>query len=247
MLLRLLVLTTLLVAYASAALAAPQSETVAAVAPGITDEPAPDPKVTEKQAGKGATAAADEHAPYRKVIEQRVAEGETDVDELVDSIAAEGLGKLDAILINISDQTLYELNAAGQVLRTGRISSGRKGYDTPGGKFKVHNRSPKAYSQKYDAWMLNWMGFTPDGNYGIHGLEGSSYERHLGSVASHGCIRLSRKYAKDLYTRVKVDMPVTIVRDPKLKLVEYKPISREAALDIVLDVLSPADPEQIFY
>jgi hypothetical protein len=95
--------------------------------------------------------------------------------------------------------------------------------------------------------MLNWMAFTADGSYGLHGLEGSSYERHLGSVASHGCVRLSRKYAKDLYTRVKVGMPVTIVSDKDLKLAEYTPITREAALAMVLEVLSPTDPEKVFY
>ncbi|MDQ3022944.1 MAG: L,D-transpeptidase [bacterium] len=226
MLLRLLVATSVFALLATgSAFAEPAEETQASISKGFPET----------------------HAPYRKVIEQRVAEGETDVDELVDSIAAEGLEKLDHIIINVSTQTIYECNAAGQALRSSRISTGRKGYDTPGGKFKVENRSPKAYSQKYDAWMLNWMGFTADGNYGIHGLEGSSYERHLGSVASHGCVRLSRKYAKDLYTRIKVGMPVTIVREPDLKLADYKPISREVALDMVLEVLSPASPEQMFY
>jgi lipoprotein-anchoring transpeptidase ErfK/SrfK len=220
------VIGAFLVLSASAALAAPVEETQASIGPGLP---------------------TGHDSPARRVVENLVDGGTTDVDELVDSIAEENYGKLDHLIINIADQTIYECNMAGQVLRTGRISSGRKGYDTPLGKYKVHTRSPKAYSQKYDAWMLNWMGFTSDGNYGIHGLEGSSYERHLGNVASHGCIRLSRKYAKDLYTRVKVGMPVTIVNEKKLALAEYKPISREDALDMVLEVLSPTDPEKVFY
>jgi lipoprotein-anchoring transpeptidase ErfK/SrfK len=208
--------------------------------------------VAHAEPAKGETMASVAPAPRendrtREIVQDLIDSGQTDVDLLVDSIAPENFDKLDHIVINIANQTIYECNLAGQVLRTSRISSGRKGLDTPPGKYKVETKSPKAYSQKYSAWMLNWMGFTPDGNYGMHGLEGSSYERHLGSVASHGCVRLSRKYAKDLYTRVIVGMPVTIVNDPKLKLDEYKPISREDALDIVLDVLSPSDPKQMFY
>jgi lipoprotein-anchoring transpeptidase ErfK/SrfK len=211
---------------ATAALAAPAEETQASIGPGLPT-------------GHDSRA--------REVVKELVDSGTTDVDELVDSISEENSGKLDHLIVNLANQTIYECNMAGQVLRTGRISSGRKGYDTPPGKYKVENKSPKAYSQKYDAWMLNWTAFTADGNYGLHGLEGSSYERHLGSIASHGCVRLSRKYAKDLYTRVKVGMPVTIINDKNFKLDEYKPISREAALTMVLEVLSPTDPEKVFY
>jgi lipoprotein-anchoring transpeptidase ErfK/SrfK len=133
------------------------------------------------------------------------------------------------------------------VLNQAKISSGRKNYDTPPGEYSVVNKAPKAYSQKYEAWMLYWMGLTADGSYGMHGLEGSSYERLLGNVASHGCVRLSRAFAKDFYKRVTVGMPVSIVNDKELKLEPFKAISREAALSIVLEALSPSDPRQIFY
>jgi lipoprotein-anchoring transpeptidase ErfK/SrfK len=119
--------------------------------------------------------------------------------------------------------------------------------DTPPGQYSVVNKSPKAYSQKYDAWMLHWMGLTKDGSYGMHGLEGSSYERRLGGVASHGCVRLSRAYAKELYSRVTVGMPVTIVNDAKLDLAKYEPLSRQAALALVLDAIAPADPWETYF
>jgi lipoprotein-anchoring transpeptidase ErfK/SrfK len=214
--------------------------------------PKPAKAKTAKPAAASSTIDLPDLSPeYRaraqQVVADLVADGQTDVDELVDTIATQNYEQLDHIVINISNQTIYECNLAGQVLRCSKVSSGRKGYDTPPGDYTVHTKSPKAYSQKYSAWMLNWMGFTSDGSYGMHGLEGSSYERHLGSIASHGCVRLSRKYAKDLYTRVKVGMPVKIVNDSKLKLDDYKPISREDALSMVLEVLSPTDPQQIFY
>lgn len=190
----------------------------------------------------------DHRERVQAVIRDLVAQGETDVDELVKVIAADSYEKLDHIVINVANQRIYECNIAGQALREPeKISSGRGGYDTPLGTYKLWTKSIKAYSRKYDAWMLHWLGFTSDGNYGIHGLEGSSYERHLGSVASHGCIRVSRTYAKDLFTRAERDMLVKVVNDPELKIETYKPISHAMALNMVLEVLSPADPWEIFY
>jgi hypothetical protein len=196
-------------------------------------------------------AVAEEAAPKRsrtdELIASLAADRSASVDELVAVLVTDGREKLDHIVINIATQTIYECNIDGQVLGESRTSTGRKGYDTPPGEYKVVNKAPKAYSQKYEAWMLYWMGLTADGGYGMHGLEGSSYERLLGKVASHGCVRLSRDYAKDFYKRVEVGMPVTIVNDKELKLEPFKPISREAALSIVLEALSPSDPRQIFY
>ena len=183
----------------------------------------------------------------QQLIAGLIASGEDDLDALVAAIAADNREVLDHIVINLAAQRIYECNFQGEVLGEAKISSGRRGYDTPLGEYSVVNKAPKAYSQKYDAWMLQWMGLTSDGAYGMHGLEGSSYERHLGSVASHGCIRLSREYAKELYPKVHVGMPVSIVNDPELNLALYEPLSRRQAVSMVLDVIAPADPVEIFY
>jgi lipoprotein-anchoring transpeptidase ErfK/SrfK len=183
----------------------------------------------------------------QKLIAGMIASGESDLDVLVAAIAADNREVLDHIVVNLATQRIYECNFQGDVLHEDKISSGRQGYDTPPGDYTVVNKAPKAYSQKYDAWMLQWMGLTADGAYGMHGLEGSSYERHLGNQASHGCIRLSRAYAKELYPRVEVGLPVSIVNDPDLKLALYEPLSRRQAVNMVLDVLAPANPGDIFY
>ncbi|GEM_PF-2089479 len=183
----------------------------------------------------------------QQLVADLVAGGETDLDELVAAIVADHREVLDHIVINLAEQKLYECNADGEVLSQTSVSSGTRGYTTPTGTYHVVNKAPKAYSEKYEAWMLHWMGLTADGGYGMHGLEGSSYERLLGRVASHGCIRLSRAYAKEMYGRVTVGLPVFIVDDPELDLRSYEPLSRQAAVAMVLDVLSPADPWEIYY
>lgn len=183
----------------------------------------------------------------QQMVADLVAAGETDIDELVAVIVTDNREVLDHIVINLAEQRIYECNLAGEVLHVEKTSTGAHGYDTPTGDYTVVNRAPKAYSQKYEAWMLHWMGLTSDGAYGMHGLEGSSYERLLGRVASHGCVRLSREYAKDLYSRVRVGLPVKIVNETDLKLDEYEPLSQRAARSLVLEVLSPADPWEVFY
>jgi lipoprotein-anchoring transpeptidase ErfK/SrfK len=180
-------------------------------------------------------------------LQELVAGGETDINELVKVIVSDTREALDHVVINLPTQTLYECNADGQVLGETKVSTGRRGFETPPGEYHVVNRSPKAYSQKYEAWMLHWMGLTADGSVGMHGLEGSSYERLLGHVASHGCIRMSREYSKGLYLRVKIGMPVLIVDDPHLSLAKYEPVSKQAAVRMVLELLSPSDPSQVFY
>lgn len=188
---------------------------------------------------------------YRTRAQELVAglvdEGETDLEALIEVIVSDHREVLDHIVVNISTQRIYECNVDGDILCEEKISSGTRGYDTPVGVYHVVNKAPKAYSQKYEAWMLHWMGLTSDGGYGMHGLEGSSYERRLGSVASHGCVRLSRAYAKDLFSRVHVGLPVYIVDDPELSLRNYEPLSRQAAIAMVLEVLSPSDPWEIYY
>jgi len=171
----------------------------------------------------------------------------TDLKDLISIIITDNAEVLDHIIVNLAGQRIYECNVNGEVLRSEPVSTGTRGYDTPPGEYHVVNRAQKAYSQKYEAWMLHWMGITSDGGYGMHGLEGSSYERLLGRVASHGCIRLSRTYAEDLYGRIRIGLPVTIVNDPQLELPEYLPLSKRAAEAMVLELISPADPWEVFY
>jgi len=204
----------------------------------------------------GAQAFAFDGGPngaslYRTRAQQMVADlvaaGETDLDKLIAVIATDNREQLDHIVINLATQHIYECNFDGQILSEQPVSTGKRGLETPVGEYKVVNRAPKAYSEKYKAWMLHWMGLTKSGDIGMHGLEGSSYERLLGGQASHGCIRLSRAYAKDLYGRIKVGTPVSIVSDPKLDLAKFEPLSRQAALSIVLDAIAPADPWEMYY
>jgi lipoprotein-anchoring transpeptidase ErfK/SrfK len=116
------------------------------------------------------------------------------------------------VLISLADQHMW-IFEGDAILTRFPVSTGVPGHRTPPGHYSVRSKAPRAYSRRYECWMLDWMAITPDGLYGMHSLEGTSYLRRIGSVASHGCIRLTHEDARWLYDWVEVGMPVEIVQD----------------------------------
>ena len=88
----------------------------------------------------------------------------------------------------------------GERLYEWPVTTGGRGYDTPGGTFKPFRMEIDHYSDEYDnAPMPYSIFFTQTGN-AIHG----TYEqRNLGHPVSHGCVRLSVKNAATLWKLVK--------------------------------------------
>lgn len=87
----------------------------------------------------------------------------------------------------------------GQLQYVWPVSTGRRGYATPGGSYRPHRLEPRWYSRKYDmAPMHNAIFFR--GGYAIHG---TSHVGQLGRPASHGCVRLHPSNARELYSLVK--------------------------------------------
>lgn len=116
------------------------------------------------------------------------------------------------ILISLADQMMWVFEN-DEIVQRFLVSTGVPGHRTPTGRYSVCNRSPRAYSRRYECYMLQWMAITRDGLIGMHALEGHRYERLLGHVASHGCIRLSHVNAQWLYEWVEIGTPVEIVSD----------------------------------
>jgi lipoprotein-anchoring transpeptidase ErfK/SrfK len=80
-----------------------------------------------------------------------------------------------------------------------KVSTARKGYYTPRGRFSVKRMAKVYYSRKYDnSPMPNSIFF--HGGYAIHG---SYYVKSLGRPASHGCVRLHPQNAAALFALVQ--------------------------------------------
>ena len=115
--------------------------------------------------------------------------------------------------VNLATQKAY-LYSRNEPTEEFGISSGTaklfEGVDTNEGLFVVQSKLPEWHSVQFDSTlMLNWIGF----NYGIgfHALEGSGYYRYLGKKkSSHGCVRVSRDVAKELYSKITIGTPVLV-------------------------------------
>lgn len=79
------------------------------------------------------------------------------------------------------------------------VSTGRRGYDTPAGKFRPVRFEKSWYSRKYNwAPMPHSIFF-----YRGYAMHGTTEEKHLGRRASHGCVRLSKENAATLFAMVR--------------------------------------------
>src|ERR1700688_608559 len=80
------------------------------------------------------------------------------------------------------------------------VSTGRPGYDTPNGTFKVNRMDADHFSQEWDnAPMPHTMFFDMRG----HAIHGFFDVKHLGLAVSHGCVRLAPPNAAVLFDLVK--------------------------------------------
>lgn len=121
-------------------------------------------------------------------------------------------GKYIDIHLESQIMTIFE---NGIALDAYLVSSGKRGMETPKGRFKVNNKSPRPWSKQYSLYMPYWMAITADGKYGIHELpewpggykEGKN---HLGTPVSHGCVRLGVGPAERVYTWADIGTPIVI-------------------------------------
>jgi hypothetical protein len=82
------------------------------------------------------------------------------------------------------------------------VSTGRPGYDTPDGTFKLNRMDADHYSQEWDnAPMPHTMFFDLAG----HAIHGFFDVKHLGLAVSHGCVRLAPENAAVLFDLVKAE------------------------------------------
>jgi len=110
----------------------------------------------------------------------------------------------DAIVVSKTNQTLWAFQD-GRLRRRYVVSTGEIDHDTRAGWFSVYNREKMHHSSLYDVDMPFALFFS--GGQAIHA---SSALRQLGLPASHGCVRLPRRHAEELFDDSAVGRPVII-------------------------------------
>jgi len=146
-----------------------------------------------------------------------------------------GPGKV-AIRISLPDQ-IAEFERGGRPIGWCYVATGREGYGTKAGPYRITEKIVDKYSNRYGwiedefgnvvepdakhtdkvpegmiyvpAPMPYWMRLT---SYGI-GMHGG-YIPEPGKPASHGCIRLPKEFVPLLFDSVEVGTPVTITGEP---------------------------------
>jgi lipoprotein-anchoring transpeptidase ErfK/SrfK len=112
------------------------------------------------------------------------------------------------VVIDIATQTM-QVRVDGVTKHRWDVSTGRKGYSTPAGRYKPIRMHKKWYSRKYDnAPMPNAIFF-----YRGYAIHGTTEIKRLGRIASHGCVRLHPDNAATLFALVKqAGMQHTVIR-----------------------------------
>lgn len=106
------------------------------------------------------------------------------------------------VFIDLTKQRLYVYNGL-ELLKESKISSGRKGYETPTGSFIVTDKHRKHTSTIYKVPMPFFMRFS-------YTAIGSHQGHTTGRPASHGCIRLPTGTAKEIFELCPVGTRVEI-------------------------------------
>lgn len=115
--------------------------------------------------------------------------------------------------------TLFE---NGEIIEQFINSPGAVSTPTPAGRYKVENKAERPLSPRYNVYLPYWLGFTPDGLYGLHGLiewpvghedqpgGGKESPRSIDNAVSPGCVRHTDDASVRLYEWTPVGTPVII-------------------------------------
>lgn len=114
------------------------------------------------------------------------------------------------VLVSIPQQRAYVFEGE-RLLASSRVSTGRRGHETPVGSFRILEKKVKHRSNRYANAPMPYMQRLT--NYGI-----ALHAGHLpGYPASHGCIRLPWGFARKLYDLTERGTSVTVTnRRPRL-------------------------------
>jgi hypothetical protein len=105
-----------------------------------------------------------------------------------------------AVLITVDKSTQrMTVQVDGAMRWQWKVSTGRRGHDTPAGTFRALSLDANHHSRQYDnAPMPHSIFFTDFG----HAIHGSFAVGQLGTRASHGCVRLEPSNATRLFALV---------------------------------------------
>lgn len=91
----------------------------------------------------------------------------------------------------------------GRLVFFGSVCTGKRGCETPRGKFRILMKAKGYVSKKFGSPMPFALQFSTGGHF-LHQGEVCRYP------ASHGCVRLTMEDAKQIFGLLKIHDPVTV-------------------------------------
>lgn len=141
-----------------------------------------------------ARRGEDNRRDYRRNDEARNEEGQREDGRHERRHNAGGV----RVNVDVNEQKM-DVYVDGRLRHSWPVSTGRDGFDTPGGSYRPQRLEKQWFSKQYDGAPMPNAVFFHNG-YAIHG---TNETRRLGQQASHGCIRLHPRAAAALYDLVE--------------------------------------------
>lgn len=136
-----------------------------------------------------------------------------------------------SVIIRLKEQKAY-LYRNGRVVGVSSVSTGREGYSTPAGKYRVTEKDVDHRSSLYGSYVKNgrvvksnvnvrrdrkpagatFVGAPMPYFVRINGPVGLHAGHVPGYAASHGCIRLPSRQARRFFHAVEIGTPVFVYR-----------------------------------
>ncbi len=110
-------------------------------------------------------------------------------------------GAKDRLLVSLRRQVLYIVEN-DEVKRTISVASGRDGFNTPRGHYKIFRKEVNSFSNEFNV-NLPWASYFHNG-MAFHGGQVEP------EPASHGCIRVPPKFAKEVYKNAPMGREVIV-------------------------------------
>ena len=108
------------------------------------------------------------------------------------------------VVVSIPLQIAY-IYRGGTLIGATTVSTGQPGNDTPVGRFEILQKREKHFSNLYDGAPMPFMQRLTWDGIALHGGQIPGYP------ASHGCVRLPHKFAKQLFSATNLGATVVIV------------------------------------
>lgn len=127
------------------------------------------------------------------------------------------------IIVSLRDQRAY-VYRDGERIAISTVSTGKRGKETPTGVFEILQKKKVHHSNLYDDAPMPFMQRLTWDGVALHA------GRIPGHPASHGCIRLPKQFAKELYEVTKHGQTVVVSEDGSVDALARAGLSEHLAL-----------------